>query len=336
MAHGKALVIVTGASGFVGNAVIEKARRCSTTWSASTGRCRRIHRQPPSASASTSRPIASVAAALERVRTAHGETIASVVHLAAYFDETGEPDPRYESVTVEGTRPPARRRSKAFDVEQFVFVSTMLVHAPSGHDRRRSTRTRRSTSAFPYRASKIRARRRCCVSIAASVPLVVLRPAGVYDDRCHNVFLAHQVARIYERRLTSHVYPGDLLAGEPYLHLRRPDRCGAAHRRSPPPTCRPETALLLAETDVMSLRRDPASGRPAGARRGVGDANDPEDARQHRCVAAGQGARRRPVHPPLHGRDVERPLRGRYRPRRGRLLEWQPASHRLRDDACRR
>lgn len=55
------------------------------------------------------------------------ERVASVIHLAAYFDMTGEPSPLYRSVTIEGTAHlPAALG--ALPVEQFVYASTMLVH----------------------------------------------------------------------------------------------------------------------------------------------------------------------------------------------------------------
>src|SRR5205814_7684999 len=46
---------------------------------------------------------ASVEAAFRRIRTAYGKRIASVIHLAAYFDLTGEPNPKYDVITVHGT-----------------------------------------------------------------------------------------------------------------------------------------------------------------------------------------------------------------------------------------
>jgi len=39
---------------------------------------------------------------------------------------------------------------------------------------------------------------------------VLLRVAGVYDDYCHSLPLSHQIQRIYERALTSHVFPGHI------------------------------------------------------------------------------------------------------------------------------
>ncbi len=244
----KPVVIVTGSSGFVGNAVIEKFAGDFDL----VGFDRETSPHPPVAAECICIDVTSdqsVAMALERVRVAHGTKIASVIHLAAYFDVTGEPNPKYDAVTVEGTKR-LLEALKAFNVEQFVFVSTMLVHAPSGHGRKIDEDSPQDDR-FPYRASKIRTEA-ALREMHGDFPLVLLRPAGVYDDRCHNTFLAHQIARIFEKRLTAYVYPGDLLAGQPYLHLQ--DLTDAllrvVERRTDLP---PETTLLLAESDTMSF-----------------------------------------------------------------------------------
>src|SRR5688572_4241044 len=72
----------------------------------------------------------SVANAMAEVRKQVGSRIASVIHLAAYYDTTGEENPKYDAVTVQGTRR-LLDRLKQFEKEQFIFSSTMLVHAPS-------------------------------------------------------------------------------------------------------------------------------------------------------------------------------------------------------------
>ena len=51
------------------------------------------------------------------------------------------------------------------------------------------------------------------------IPTAILRIAGVYTDRCHSIPLAHQIQRIYERTLTSRVFPGDITHGQPFVHL---------------------------------------------------------------------------------------------------------------------
>ena len=71
----------------------------------------------------------SVREALAEVRRLRGNRIASVVHLAAYYDFSGEPSPLYDQVTVEGTRR-LLHGLRDFEVEQFIFSGTMLVHAP--------------------------------------------------------------------------------------------------------------------------------------------------------------------------------------------------------------
>ena len=42
--------------------------------------------------------------AQQRIRYAYGNRIASCIHIAAYFDLTGEEHPAFEAVTIEGTK----------------------------------------------------------------------------------------------------------------------------------------------------------------------------------------------------------------------------------------
>src|SRR5690606_40821571 len=59
----------------------------------------------------------------------HGRHIAAVIHLIAYFDSSGEENPLYETVNVAGTRR-LMLGLREFDVERFIYASTMLVHEP--------------------------------------------------------------------------------------------------------------------------------------------------------------------------------------------------------------
>src|SRR5688572_11408588 len=72
----------------------------------------------------------SVADAFLQIRRRAGERIASVIHLAAYYDFSGEPSPLYEELTVEGTRR-LMRELRALQVEQIIFSSSLLVMKPS-------------------------------------------------------------------------------------------------------------------------------------------------------------------------------------------------------------
>lgn len=248
MSEDREVVVVTGSSGFIGSALIEKLAGHFTL----VGLDRETSPHPPAAAECVCIDLTadeSVEAALRRVRTAYGNRIASVIHLAAYFDLTGEPNPKYDQVTVRGTER-LLREFEAFELEQFIFASTMLVHAP-GRPGERISEDWPLDPKLPYRESKIRTEA-LLGEQRGSIPVIMVRPAGIYDDMCHSAFLSRQIARIYERQLISHVYPGDFDTGQPFLHLD--DLTEAllriVERRKELP---PELPLLLGETETLSF-----------------------------------------------------------------------------------
>lgn len=244
----KDVVIVTGSSGFIGNAVVQALAKSYTV----VGFDREMPPHPPAQAECVCVDLtsdASVAAAFARVKLAYSKKIASIVHLAAYFDLSGEPDPKYDTVTVEGTER-LIGALKGFDVEQFIFVSTMLVHRP-GKPGQPINEDWPLDPKLPYRASKIRTEA-AIAEHRGSIPAVMLRPAGVYDDLCHSAFLSRQIARIYERQMVGHVYPGDLDTGQPYLHLDDLTRAiiAAIEHRGALPT---EIPILLGEPKTLTF-----------------------------------------------------------------------------------
>ncbi len=247
--HARDVVVVTGSSGYIGSAVVERLAETFTV----VGFDRETSPHPPAAAECICVDVTSdesVAAGMERLRTAYGDRIASVIHLAAYFDLSGEENPKYESVTVRGSE----RLLRAFqdvELEQFVFVSTMLVHAPTRRGVPIDEEAPLDDRALPYRQSKRRTEQ-VLRKQHDDIPLVILRPAGVYDDMGHSAFLANQVARIYERRLIGHLYSGDLDTGQAFLHLD--DLTDALVRVVEHRTELPvEQTLLLGEGEAMAF-----------------------------------------------------------------------------------
>ncbi|MEP9355692.1 vitamin K epoxide reductase family protein [Xanthobacter sp. KR7-65] len=190
---------------------------------------------------------ASVESALENLRAEFGSQIASVIHLVAYFDFTGEDHPLYRTVNVDGTKRLLRTLQR-FEVGQFVYASTMLVHKPCRPGERIDER-QPIQPRWAYPASKAEAER----TIRAEhgrIPYVILRLAGVYDQRWLVPTLAHQIARIYERDFQSYFYAGSTLVGQAMVH--REDMLDAfrqtvEHRGKLPSG----TELLIGEADAI-------------------------------------------------------------------------------------
>ncbi len=152
------------------------------------------------------------------VKGRFGSDIAAVVHLAAYFDFSGEPSSKYSEVTVEGTRRLLRAlHALGFRVARFIFSSTMLVHKPC-EPGEAITEEWPLDPRWPYPQSKVETER-MLEKERGNYPTAVLRIAGVYDDDCDSIPLAHQIERINERHITSKMFPGHISHGQSFLHL---------------------------------------------------------------------------------------------------------------------
>ncbi|MBI5278137.1 MAG: NAD-dependent epimerase/dehydratase family protein [Burkholderiales bacterium] len=190
----------------------------------------------------------SIRQALGTFRQQYGSRIASVVHLAAYFDFTGEDNPLYERVNVEGTRA-LLSALQAFEVEQFVYSGTILVHQATAPGERIDA-SRPLGPKWAYPRSKAAAED-VIRQEHGRMPVVLLHLAGVYDDKRCVPTLAFQISQIYQRDFKSYLYSGDPRTGQSLLH--KEDMIDAFRRtidrRGELP---PETVLLIGEPDVMS------------------------------------------------------------------------------------
>jgi len=159
---------------------------------------------------------ASVRGAMDRVRQASDGKLASVVHLAAYYDFSGESSDLYEKVTINGTDR-LLNALETFELEQFLFSSTMLVHEPcevGQHIKEEDP----LVAKWPYPQSKIETER-LIRDGHPNVRSVFLRIAGIYTDDGLQPTLVQQIKRIYEKDFQSFFFPGDPNAGQSGVHL---------------------------------------------------------------------------------------------------------------------
>lgn len=244
------IIIVTGSNGRIGDAVM---RRFAGRFGVVVGFDRKAPEPPPPGCTYVPVDITSdgsVRQGLAAIREHHGQRVASVIHLAAYYDFLGEPSPLYDEITVRGTARMLRGLHELdFQVEQFVFSSTMLVHRPA-EPGQFIDEDWPIEATWAYPASKVRTEQTIRDERGA-IPAALLRIAGVYDDGCHSIPLAHQIQRIYERQLTGHLYSGSTAHGESFLHMD--DLVDAiervVERRAELP---PVLAVLLGEPEPLS------------------------------------------------------------------------------------
>ena len=186
--------------------------------------------------------------ALETLRERHGNKLASVVHLAAYYDFSGEPSPLYRKLTVEGTRR-LLRGLQSFEVGQFIFSSTHIVMKPSENGEP-ITEASPIGAEWDYPKSKL-ATEKIIREERGAIPAVILRIGGVYNEDGHTVPIAQQVVRIYEKRFESYFFPGDPSAGQAFVHLD--DLVDLVHKViESRDRLSPYEVLLVAEPDMVS------------------------------------------------------------------------------------
>jgi len=241
-ASARPLVLITGAAGAIGTALVRALeadyRVVGLDLTGKEAACELIPVDLTSAD--------SVELALRKLADRHGRQIASVIHLAAYFDFSGEEHPAYDAVNVDGTRH-LLRALQGFEVEQFVYAGTMLVHRPGAP----GVPISESTAIEPrwaYPKSKARAEDVIRAEHGA-IPYLVLRLAGLYDDRTAVPTLAEQIRRIYERDPKAHAYAGSLETGQAFLHQADMVEAfvRAVERRRDLPA---DTAILIGEAEA--------------------------------------------------------------------------------------
>ncbi len=205
------IVLITGAAGNIGSALARALKSDYYTVGMDIAPCDAVDAHYEFDITSSD----SVQGSLNNFAGRYGRDIAAVVHLAAYFDFTGEDHPAYQAVNVDGTRNLMNSLAD-FKVERFIYSSTMLVHEPQDPGTRITEET---PIAPPWIYPRSKAETEAVIrEHAGAMPYTMLRLAGLYDDKTCVPTLSHQIARIYEQTLKSHLYAGDTGIGQSCIH----------------------------------------------------------------------------------------------------------------------
>ncbi|MCW8091646.1 vitamin K epoxide reductase family protein [Alteromonas sp. ASW11-130] len=242
----QSIVLLTGASGDVGAALCESLKQSHYVIGLDIKPCEAADESIKCDF--TSRD--SIKFALHKIADKHSKHFVAVIHLAAYFDFTGEDNPLYDKLNVEGTQF-FLEALQEYEVENFIYSSTMLVHE-AGVPGQKITEDSPINPGWAYPESKAKAEQ-AIKEYHGDIPYTILRMAGLYDEKSAVPTLSHQIARIYERQLKSGLYSGDAQAGQAFLH--KDDMIDlfarAIEKRKSLPD---ETVILAGESEVMSYQ----------------------------------------------------------------------------------
>lgn len=154
---------------------------------------------------------------LSEIRQQYSSNIASVLHLAAYYDFAGADSPLYQELTVDGTERLLTELHKFETVEQFVFSSSLLVMEPC-EPPNKLTEDSPTRAEWAYPDSKLKAEAIIRDNLG-SIPALILRLAGVYDEQGHSLPITQNIRRIAEKEFESYFFPGDAQRGQSFVHL---------------------------------------------------------------------------------------------------------------------
>ncbi|NMH59232.1 vitamin K epoxide reductase family protein [Alteromonas ponticola] len=242
----QSVVLITGASGDVGASLCESLKQSHYVIGLDIKPCDAADQSIECDF--TSRD--SVKLALHKIAEQHQMHFVAVIHLAAYFDFTGDDHPLYTKLNVDGTRY-FLEELQQYQVERFIYASTMLVHE-AGVPGQKLTEDSPIDPGWAYPQSKAEAEQAIRAS-HGKIPYIILRMAGLYDEQSAVPTLSHQIARIYERQLKSWLYSGDSQAGQAFLH--KEDMIDLFNRAIEKRQSLPEETVLLAgESEVMSYQ----------------------------------------------------------------------------------
>jgi nucleoside-diphosphate-sugar epimerase len=211
-------VIITGATGFVGSRLIQDLSPKYEIYA--------LGRRLPAEAGTIEGPgihwfqadvadFDSVREVFYRIQELGGAEI--VLHLAGYYDFSGEDNPAYQHTNVEGTRH-VLELSIPLQVKLFVFTSSIAV-CRFVRPGKVITEETPPDAPPPYSRSK-RAAEELVQEYRHRLPTAILRLAAICDDWCRYEPLANSLEIWCSNQWHARILPGRGHWAVPYLHIQ--------------------------------------------------------------------------------------------------------------------
>ncbi|MFQ5862350.1 MAG: NAD-dependent epimerase/dehydratase family protein [Candidatus Brocadiales bacterium] len=214
-------ILITGSSGFIGSALAKRFSRDQII-----GLDRVLY---PGNHTCTYRYCVDIVNreglfdALKDIRSRLGPRLDCVFHLAAHYDFSNKKDRLYEEINEKGTRNLLEALAD-FEVGAFIFTSSTAVMKGLKTDNSAMDLGGRLSESSPlgslleYGESKRRAEE-VVISFKNQLKVFIVRLGGVYARECRLIPLAHQIASIYKRDISSRFLPGGGCGCISYIHI---------------------------------------------------------------------------------------------------------------------
>ena len=208
-------VLITGASGFIGTALIARLDRKYYI----IGIDKTLHKDRDSNVIWYKADISDKGLLGEifcEIKEKISGKIDYVFHLAAYYDMLNKKNEMYHETNENGTRNLLNNLVN-YDVSRFVFTSSTVVFKPSIDDDRLDEDSELSLFMY-YGQSKIMGEK-IVSEYKEKINSTIFRLSAVYSQDCRSIPLANQIAFIWKRCFGYRILPGNGEGGISYVHI---------------------------------------------------------------------------------------------------------------------
>ncbi|GAX61699.1 NAD-dependent epimerase/dehydratase [Candidatus Scalindua japonica] len=208
-------VLITGASGFIGTALIARLRNKYYI----VGLDKKLYNNRDSnvlwykVDISDKRCLGEF---FNEIKAKISGKIDYVFHLAAYYDMSNKENRRYHETNENGTRYLLDNLIH-FNVKNFIFTSSTVVFKPVIGNEKLNEGSNLSTF-MHYGNSKISGEK-IVSEYREKIQSTIFRLSGVYSQDCRSIPLANQIVFIWNRSFGYRILPGRGDGGISYVHI---------------------------------------------------------------------------------------------------------------------